>query len=130
MGSPELNSRRQACHALVQPQGHRHANTIDIDARSLPGRIDRRLPHVAFPSVKLCAPPPAYAYVICDTTKAVEIIAENKGTLRTPDNLGYQGYNAALAAYVEIISYTKLVRDAKKRNRILFDKLHLPPSSG
>jgi hypothetical protein len=29
-------------------------------------------------------------------------------------------------AYVKVISYTKLLRDAKKRNRILFDKLHLP----
>lgn len=69
---------------------------------------------------------PAYAYVICDTTKAVEIIAENKGLLRTPDNLGYYGYNPALSAYVEIISYSKLLNDAKKRNKILFDKLHLP----
>ena len=69
---------------------------------------------------------PAYAYVICDTTKQVETIAENKGMLCTPDNLGYYGYNPALSAYVEIISYTKLLRDAKKRNRILFDKLHLP----
>lgn len=69
---------------------------------------------------------PAYAYVICDTTKEVEIIAENKGMLHTPDNLGYYGYNQNLSAYVEIISYTKLLLDAKKRNRILFDKLHLP----
>ena len=65
---------------------------------------------------------PAYAYVICDTTKEVEIIAQNKGLLPTPDQLGYYGYNPSLSAYVEIISYTKL----KKRNRILFDKLHLP----
>lgn len=72
---------------------------------------------------------PAYAYVICDTTKAVDIIAENKGMHRTPDNLGYYGYNPALSAYVEIISYTKLLHDAKKRNRILFDKLHLPTTS-
>jgi hypothetical protein len=69
---------------------------------------------------------PAYAYVICDTTKVVETIAQNKGMIPTPDNLGYYVYNPALAAYVEIISYTKLLRDAKKRNRILFDKLHLP----
>jgi hypothetical protein len=69
---------------------------------------------------------PAYAYVICDTTQAVETIAQNKGMLSTPDNLGYYGYNPALSAYVEIISYTKLLQDAKKRNRILFDKLHLP----
>jgi hypothetical protein len=69
---------------------------------------------------------PAYAYVICDTTKEVEIIAQNKGLLPTPDQLGYCGYNPNLSAYIEIISYTKLLRDAKKRNRILFDKLHLP----
>jgi hypothetical protein len=72
---------------------------------------------------------PAYAYVICDTTKEVEIIAENKGMWPTPDNLGYFGYNAKLSAYVEIISYTKLLQDAKRRNKILFDKLHLPGSS-
>jgi Histidine kinase-, DNA gyrase B-, and HSP90-like ATPase len=69
---------------------------------------------------------PAYAYVVCDATKEVEIIAQNKGMLPTPDNLGYYGYNQSLSAYVEIVSYAKLLRDAKKRNRILFDKLHLP----
>jgi hypothetical protein len=69
---------------------------------------------------------PAYAYVICDTTKEIEIIAQNKGMLPTPDNLGFYVYNQSLQTYVEIISYTKLLRDAKKRNRILFDKLHLP----
>jgi hypothetical protein len=69
---------------------------------------------------------PAYAYVICDTTKEIEIIAQNKGLLPTPDSLGFYGYNQALSAYVEIISYSKLLNDAKKRNRILFDKLHLP----
>ena len=69
---------------------------------------------------------PAYGYVICDTTEEVEIIAQNKGYLSTPDNLGYYGYNPSLSAYVEVISYTKLLNDAKKRNRILFEKLHLP----
>jgi len=69
---------------------------------------------------------PTYAYVICDTTKQVEIIAEDRSLRRTPDNLGYYGYNPTLSTYIEIIPYGKLVRDAKKRNRILFDKLHLP----
>jgi hypothetical protein len=72
---------------------------------------------------------PSYAYVICDTTVQIERIAENKGMLRTPDNLGFYVYNPTLSAYVEIISYTKLLRDAKKRNRILFEKLHLPIQS-
>lgn len=39
---------------------------------------------------------PAYAYVICDTTREVEIIARNKGLLPTPDQLGYCGYNPNL----------------------------------
>lgn len=47
----------------------------------------------------------------------------------TPDNLGYYGYNPKASAYVEIISYAKLLQDAKRRNKILFDKLHLPGSS-
>ena len=49
------------------------------------------------------------------------------GARRTPDNLGYYGFNEALNAYYEVISYTKLLGDAKKRNRILFDKLNCPP---
>ena len=53
----------------------------------------------------------------------------SKGLIRTPDNLGYFGYNPSLSAYVEVISYTKLLRDAKKRNKILFDKLNLPMTS-
>jgi hypothetical protein len=72
---------------------------------------------------------PAYAYVICDTTKEIEIIAQNKNLAPTPDNLGYFGFNTTLSTYVEIISYAKLLQDAKKRNKILFDKLHLPVAS-
>jgi hypothetical protein len=45
----------------------------------------------------------------------------------TPNNLGYYGYNETLNAYYEVISYAKLLADTKKRNRILFDKLNLPP---
>ena len=69
---------------------------------------------------------PAYGFVICDTTKEIEIIAQNKGMWPTPDNLGYFGFNPTLSTYVEIISYAKLLNDAKKRNKILFDKLQLP----
>jgi hypothetical protein len=71
----------------------------------------------------------AYVYVICDTTKPIEESAINKGFFRTPDNLGFYFFNSGLSAYVEIIPYDKLLNDAKKRNRILFDKLNLPMSS-
>ena len=41
---------------------------------------------------------------------------QNMGGRRTPDNLGYYGYNETLNAYYEVISYAKLLADAKKRN--------------
>jgi hypothetical protein len=69
---------------------------------------------------------PAYCYIICDLTPPVETRFQNMGARRTPDNLGYYGFNETLNAYYEVISYNKLLLDAKKRNRILFEKLNLP----
>ncbi len=68
---------------------------------------------------------PAYCYVICDLTPPIETRIQNMGARRTPDNLGYYGFNETLNAYYEVISYTKLAADAKKRNRVLFEKLSL-----
>jgi hypothetical protein len=69
---------------------------------------------------------PAYCYIVCDLTASLETRLQDMSALRTPDNLGYYGYNPTLNAYYEVISYAKLLRDAKKRNRILFEKLNLP----
>jgi hypothetical protein len=51
--------------------------------------------------------------------------AENAQLTLTPDSNGYFGYNPILGVYVEIISFDKLIADAKKRNAVLFDKLGL-----
>jgi hypothetical protein len=72
---------------------------------------------------------PAYCYIVCDLTPPVEVRIQNMGARRTPDNLGYYGFNETLNAYYEVISYGKLLSDAQKRNRVLFEKLNLPPSS-
>lgn len=50
--------------------------------------------------------------------------AENAGLTLTPDGEGYYGYNQPRGAYIEVISYNKMVRDAAQRNQILFDKLN------
>lgn len=68
-----------------------------------------------------------YAYVIADLTPALQTQAENGTLTKTPDGMGYFGYNSNLNAYVEVISFSKLLADAKKRNRVLFDKLNLSP---
>lgn len=70
-----------------------------------------------------------YCYVIADLTDTLIKDAENAGLCKTPDGLGYFGYNQPRGAYIEVISYDKLVRDAKQRNQVLFDKLFQPKTS-
>ncbi len=68
---------------------------------------------------------PFYSYIICDLTENLRAQARNAGLTLTPDSLGFFGYNSNYGTYVEIISFDKLVGDAKKRNAVLFDKLGL-----
>lgn len=62
-------------------------------------------------------------YVICDLTDKMRTHCLNSSLLPTADNLGYTGFNQFRHEYIEVISYSKLLADAKKRNQILFDKL-------
>lgn len=66
---------------------------------------------------------PVFAHIICDITESVKLVAQEKALSPTPDRTGFFGYNPSYNAYVEIISYDKLLKDAKMRNAILFDKL-------
>ena len=67
-----------------------------------------------------------YCYVIADLTDSIREDAENAGLILTPDKEGYFGFNSPRGAYVEVISFDKLLRDAKQRNQVLFDKLFRP----
>ncbi len=69
---------------------------------------------------------PFYAYIICDFNQRLTKVLEDRDYKRTPDNLGYFSFHEKYNAYVEVISYQKLLKDAKSRNRVLFDKLGLP----
>lgn len=64
-----------------------------------------------------------YLYAICDVTSSLEKTLMIHGFSQTPDKMGYYDFNDNLNAYVEILSYDKLIYDAKKRNKVLFDKL-------
>ena len=48
--------------------------------------------------------------------------AVGRGLRLTQDNEGYYGYNEGIGAYVEVISYNKLLKNARQRNQVLFDK--------
>jgi hypothetical protein len=98
-------------------QVNRYINNIRdakaVDSTGRPIRVDERTPF--------------YVYIICDITEKVEYLAEKEYDFtKTPDGWGYFNFKKNVNAYIEVISYTKLVEDAKKRNRVLFDKLNLP----
>lgn len=67
-----------------------------------------------------------YCYVIADMSDTLRRYAKNYSLQPTPDQEGYYGYNSSYDCYVEVISYDKLLKDAKDRNQILFDKLFAP----
>lgn len=70
-----------------------------------------------------------YCYVIGDLTQSMRDSAESRGLTETQDKEGYFGFNPTYGAYIEVISYDKLLKDAKQRNRVLFDKLFEPKSN-
>jgi hypothetical protein len=67
-----------------------------------------------------------YCYVVADKTEKLETQAYRAELEKTPDNQGYFGYKKHYRAYIEFISYAKLLADAKQRNRVFFDMLGLP----
>jgi len=64
-----------------------------------------------------------YCYVIGDLTPSMKDSAVGRGLRPTQDNEGYYGYNEGIGAYVEVISYNKLLKNARQRNQVFFDKL-------
>lgn len=69
---------------------------------------------------------PIYAYIVCDLTPNMRKFAEDYNFTILPDNDGYFNFNRNHSLYIEIISFDKLLRDSKKRNKVLFEKLNLP----
>ena len=60
---------------------------------------------------------PFYVYILCDKTPGLERVARHYGFTTTPDGLQFFTYNQYSRAWVEIITYDKVLQDARKRNR-------------
>jgi hypothetical protein len=72
---------------------------------------------------------PIYCYIISDLTDKMTKYSRNAQLRPTPDQEGFFGYDTERKAYIEVISYNKLIDDATKRNQVLFDKLFNPKIS-
>lgn len=69
---------------------------------------------------------PAFCYIICDITDSLKkIMVDIPGSQIMPDKLEYYGYHPHREIYYHVIDYTKLLNQAKKRNRVFFDKLNI-----
>ena len=70
---------------------------------------------------------PGFCYVLADLTPKLQERCLNHHDFNwTPDRLGFFGYKKNCKAFVEVISFNRLVNSAKERNRAFFDKLGLP----
>lgn len=70
---------------------------------------------------------PFYCYIIADITPSLQKIVDYECFDLTPDGLGYFRFyeTQTSRAYIEILPFKKIIKDAKQRNKILFDKLKL-----
>ena len=69
---------------------------------------------------------PGFCYVICDLTPTIKDRCALFNLKVTSDKLGHFGYNDNYNAYIEVISFDRLLNMATERNKAFFDKLGLP----
>lgn len=68
---------------------------------------------------------PCFAYIICQITSNLKLLCDKKEFSQTYDNMGYFRYHSKLNAYIEIMSFQKIAKEAKNRNRIFMKKIGL-----
>lgn len=68
---------------------------------------------------------PVYDYIVCDIVDKIKEFAKNASLTPSPDGEGFFGFHPGHNIYFEIVSFKKLVEDARLRNKIFFKKLHI-----
>jgi hypothetical protein len=69
---------------------------------------------------------PGFCYVVADLTPTMIRCCKRASLNITNDCQGYFGFNPNYNAYIEVISFDRLLIMAKQRNRAFFDRLGLP----
>jgi hypothetical protein len=75
--------------------------------------------------VELRKDTPVTIYIVADFTKELLLDVRDTTMKRMPDGDGYYAFNDDEKAYVELISYNKLLESARRRNRPFFHVLGL-----
>ena len=64
-----------------------------------------------------------YLYAVCDINQSLLKILYRGDYKQLPDRLGYYKYHSGYNAQIEVLSFDKLVNDARIRNRIFIETL-------
>lgn len=64
-----------------------------------------------------------YLYAVCDINQSLLRILHRGDYKQLPDRLGYYKYHSGYNAQIEVLSFDKLVNDARIRNRIFIETL-------
>ena len=111
---PERNDYVEAENPVTQL--HNYAKTVrDGKAKTAKGR-----------PITVSEGTPFYGYLLCDFTPKLKEMVEAAGMTKTSDGMGYFHYNPNVNMYIQVLSFNKMLQDAKQRNAILFKKLNLP----
>jgi hypothetical protein len=70
---------------------------------------------------------PCYVYIISDLTEKMVKYCRKNDFIVTHDGLGFFYYHKEYRAYIEVISYQKVLKDSKQRNRIFMKKIGVQP---
>jgi hypothetical protein len=73
--------------------------------------------------IKVSKETPVYVYVVSDLVDKIHEFAKGFSLTISPDGEGYFGFSSGFNVYIEVMSYRKLIGDAKMRNKIFFKKL-------
>lgn len=73
--------------------------------------------------IKVSNETPVYIYVVSDLCDKIHEFAKGFSLTISPDGEGYFGFSAGFNSYIEVMSFRKLIDDAKMRNKIFFKKL-------
>lgn len=67
---------------------------------------------------------PFFCYLVCDITPRLKTLLEDYAIIQAlPGGRGYFGYNAPRRAYVEVLQYSEIVKDARLRHEAFFKEL-------
>ena len=67
---------------------------------------------------------PFYGYVVCDlTSRVIDWLEREQDFTPMPDRMGWFQWRKGINLYLEVVSWEKILKDARLRNKIFFRKL-------